>query len=80
MAQAAAVAGDGIVGVSGADVVQQCLNAGLIDEIAIDLLPVLLGEGIRFLHNLTGHADRTGRPTGHRGNGVTHVSYRVKSS
>jgi hypothetical protein len=35
--QAGALADDGIVGISGADVVQQCLNRGLIDEIAINL-------------------------------------------
>src|SRR5437764_14704608 len=34
--------------VLGANVVGQCLRAGLIDEILILLLPVLLGEGVRL--------------------------------
>jgi dihydrofolate reductase len=32
----------------GADVAAQCLQRGLVDEILVYLLPVLLGEGIRF--------------------------------
>ncbi|HEX6483428.1 MAG TPA: dihydrofolate reductase family protein, partial [Ktedonobacteraceae bacterium] len=27
---------------------QQCLRAGLVDEIHIGIVPVLLGEGLRF--------------------------------
>jgi dihydrofolate reductase len=62
VAQAAAVAGSGIVGVSGGDVVQQCLNAGLIDEIAIDLVPVLLGGRHPLLRLPHPDAYRTRRP------------------
>ena len=40
--QAKAVAGDKDVGVSAASIAQQCLKAGLLDEIDIDLVPVLL--------------------------------------
>ena len=32
----------------GADVVNQCLEAGLINEILIHLLPELLGDGVRL--------------------------------
>jgi dihydrofolate reductase len=32
----------------GADVAGQCLGAGLVDEILVYVLPVLLGDGIRF--------------------------------
>ena len=45
--QAAAVAGDDIVGVGPTDIVRQRVNAVLLDELAINLLPVLLGEAIR---------------------------------
>ena len=41
--QAQAVAGDKDVGVGAASIVQQCIRAGLLDEIHIDLVPVLLG-------------------------------------
>ena len=32
----------------GADVAAQCLRQGLVDEILVYVLPVLLGDGIRF--------------------------------
>jgi dihydrofolate reductase len=32
----------------GADVASQCLQRGLVDEILVYVLPVLLGDGIRF--------------------------------
>ena len=32
----------------GADVAGQCLRRGLVDEILVNVLPVLLGDGIRF--------------------------------
>ena len=32
----------------GADVAGQCLQRGLVDEILVFVLPVLLGDGIRF--------------------------------
>lgn len=45
---AKAIAGDKMVGVGGADVTRQALTAGLLDEIGIDLVPVLLGQGVRL--------------------------------
>jgi dihydrofolate reductase len=44
--QAKAAAGDKDVGVMGSNVAQQCIRAGLLDEIQIHLVPVLLGEGL----------------------------------
>src|SRR5437016_14124567 len=37
-----------------ATIVQQCLNAGLLDEIHIDLVPFLLGDGVRLFDHLKG--------------------------
>jgi dihydrofolate reductase len=48
IATALDAAGGNNVVVFGASIAQQCLRAGLLDEIAIHLAPVLLGEGIRF--------------------------------
>ena len=49
IAQARAAAGDKDVAViGGAQTVQQCLQAGLVDELQIDLVPVLLGGGLRL--------------------------------
>jgi dihydrofolate reductase len=47
--QARAVAGDKDVAVAGgASVVQQCLRAGLLDELQVHVAPVLLGAGVRL--------------------------------
>jgi dihydrofolate reductase len=51
--QARAAAGDRAVRViGGASVVQQLLRAGLVDELQIDVMPVLLGAGLRLLENV----------------------------
>jgi dihydrofolate reductase len=50
IAQATAAAGDKAVQVvGGASVTQQLLQAGLVDELHVDVMPVLLGAGLRFL-------------------------------
>jgi dihydrofolate reductase len=41
-------AGDKDVGVMGASVAQQLLEAGLLDEVQIHLIPVLFGRGVRL--------------------------------
>ena len=47
--QAKAAAGDKhVMVVGGANTAQQCLGAGLVDEIHIGIVPVLFGEGLRF--------------------------------
>ena len=51
--QAKAAAGDkNVVIVGGANVIQQCLKAELIDELQIDISPVLLGDGLRLFEHL----------------------------
>lgn len=47
VAAAKAAAGDKDVGVLGADVGRQCLDAGVLDEMLVFIAPVLLGDGIR---------------------------------
>ena len=50
VAQATAAAGDkAVTVVGGVDVIGQLLRAGLVDELRVDVMPVLLGEGLRFL-------------------------------
>jgi dihydrofolate reductase len=52
-AQATAAAGDGVVQVvGGADVNRQLLAAGLVDELRIDVMPVVLGSGRRLFDGL----------------------------
>ncbi|MEU3606253.1 dihydrofolate reductase family protein [Streptomyces sp. NPDC035033] len=48
VATARRAAGDKNLEILGADVAAQCLRRGLVDEILVYVLPVLLGDGVRF--------------------------------
>lgn len=48
VARAKAAAGDRNVGILGANIAHQCLDAGLLDEIVVQVAPVLLGDGVRL--------------------------------
>ena len=48
VATALGAAGGKDLEILGADVAAQCLQRGLVDEILVYVLPVLLGDGIRF--------------------------------
>jgi dihydrofolate reductase len=63
--------------VASAKIAQQCLDAGLLDAIAVDLVPVLLGDGVRWFENLGKSPVRLSDPTVVEGRGVTHLSYSV---
>jgi dihydrofolate reductase len=53
VAQAQAAAGDkDVTIVGGASVAQQCIKQGLVDELQISIVPILLGDGLRFFENL----------------------------
>ena len=78
VAQARAAAGGKSVAVHGADTIQQCLNAGLLDEIQVDLAAVLLGSGVRLFDHLAVTPAVLGNPTVTAGAGVTHLSYPVR--
>jgi dihydrofolate reductase len=52
IAQAKAAAGNRNVILIGASVNQQCLNAGLCDELHIGIMPVLFGSGLRLFEHL----------------------------
>jgi dihydrofolate reductase len=77
VAQATAAAGGKAVGVHGADTIQQCLNAGLLDEISVDIAAVLLGSGVRLFDRLADTPATLGDPTVIAGAGVTHLRYPV---
>ena len=48
---AKAAAGDKYVVILGANTAQQCLDAGVLDEILVHVAPVLLGDGVRLFNN-----------------------------
>jgi dihydrofolate reductase len=75
--QAKIIAGGKNVAVGSGTVTQQCLNAGLIDEIHIDLIPVLLGAGVRLFDHLSTAPIDLESPSVIEAAGVTHLTYQV---
>jgi dihydrofolate reductase len=75
--RARAVAGEKDVAVGAASVVQQCIRAGLLDEIHIDLVPVLLGGGVRLFEHLGPEPIELESTEVVEGVGVTHLTFRV---
>ncbi|OHV42511.1 dihydrofolate reductase family protein [Pseudofrankia sp. BMG5.36] len=75
--QAKAAAGDRWVSLMGSSVPQQCLQAGLVDEIQIHLVPVLLGTGIRLFDHLGPDGIDLELLRVVEAPGVTHLRYRV---
>jgi dihydrofolate reductase len=63
--------------ISGTTIVQQCLRAGLLDEIYIDLAPILLGAGIRLFDHLGSDPINLENLGVIQGTGVTHLRFRV---
>ena len=75
--QAKQAAGERNVDIVGAKIAQQCLKAGLLDEIQLDLVPVLLGRGVRLFENLGDQRIELELIGIVEGNGATHLKFRV---
>jgi dihydrofolate reductase len=77
--QARAAAGDrNVLVMGGAGVAQACLRAGLVDEIQLQVVPVLLGSGVRlFDRHATGPVELI-RVRLVESPAVTHLRYRVR--
>ena len=54
VARAREIAGDKNIVIASANVIQQALALGLVDEVGISLAPVLLGEGIPYFSKIQG--------------------------
>ncbi|MBA3489416.1 MAG: dihydrofolate reductase family protein, partial [Longispora sp.] len=63
--------------VGGAATVQQCINAGLVDEIRIHLVPILLGGGIRLFENISVSSVELEKTRAIDSTGATHFSFRI---
>jgi dihydrofolate reductase len=73
------LAGDKVVGVNGGTIASQCLDAGLLDEVWVDLVPVILGAGTPYFSSLGAAPHALEGPTSiTEGRDVTHLRYRVK--
>ena len=79
IARAQEIAGDRVVSVTGGTIARQCLELGLLDEVAVDLVPVVMGEGNRpFFGKLTAEDVELGNPTVCvQGDRVTHLVFPV---
>ena len=76
--RAAAAAGDRDISLGGgASTVQQAIAAGLLDELQINLVPILLGGGERLLDGLADAPVGFERTRVIEAPGVTHLRYRV---
>ena len=61
----------------GADVIQQCLKGGLLDELQLHLAHVLLGGGTRFFGDLDAASAAFERTRVIDAEGVTNISFRL---
>ncbi|HEX3961982.1 MAG TPA: deaminase [Trebonia sp.] len=76
--KAKVVAGDKTVALAGPAIIQQALDLDLVDEIAVELAPVLPGKGIRFFGELAQAPVLLDDPQVTEGAGVTHLQFRVR--
>lgn len=78
LVQAKAAAGDKHVSVAGgANIIQQFLTAGLIDEIQVHIVPILLGKGRRLFQYIGGQPVELERVRTVDSPCVSHLKYRV---
>jgi dihydrofolate reductase len=75
--QAKQAAGEKDVVICTASILQQCLNLGLMDEIHIDVAPLLLGKGVRLFDHLNIGPTELESIRAIEAPGVTHLGFRV---
>jgi dihydrofolate reductase len=81
VAKAQEIAGDRIVAVTAGTIARQCLELGLLDEVSVDLVPVVMGGGRPFFGNLAVEDAPLGNPTTCIvGDRVTHLVFPVRPS
>jgi dihydrofolate reductase len=78
VAQAKAAAGGRDILLHGAAVAQECLRAGLLDEMELQLMPVLLGQGRRLFEGMPPDHIELELLRALDGPGVLHLRYRVQ--
>lgn len=75
--QAKQVADGKAVSITSANIAQQCLKAGLLDELILNVSPTLLGAGVRLFDHLGSAPFELEQLAVVEGIGVTHLKYRV---
>lgn len=77
LAQARAVARGKDIAIATPSVVRQCLEVGVLDELQINLAPIVLGDGPLFFQDIAHQVELDG-PRVVEGTGVVHLRYRVR--
>jgi dihydrofolate reductase len=80
VAQAKAAAGGRDILLHGAATAQECLRAGLLDEMQLQLVPVLLGQGRRLFEDMPPEHVELELLRALDGPSVLHLRYRVRSA
>jgi dihydrofolate reductase len=78
VARARELAGDRVVEVAAGDVGGQVLAAGLVDEVRMDVVPVVLGSGKRYFGSVQGQHLLEDPDVVIRGDRVLHLRYPVR--
>lgn len=78
--QAQKAAGDKAIGLGGPSIIQQALELDLVDEIAVELAPVLLGRGIPYFGELSRAPVLLDDPQVIEGERVTHLRFRIQNA
>jgi dihydrofolate reductase len=78
IAKAKELAGDRTVAVAAGDVGGQALALGLVDEVAMDVVPVVFGSGKRYFGPVDGQHLLEDPDVVIRGDRVLHLRYRVR--
>ncbi len=78
VAKARALAGDRIVEVAAGDVGGQVLAAGLVDEVRMDVVPVVFGSGKRYFGSVDAQHLLEDPDVAIQGQRVLHLRYRVR--
>jgi dihydrofolate reductase len=71
-------AGDGVVALTAGDIGAQALALGLVDEVAMDVVPVVFGSGKRFFGSLDAQQLLEDPHVAIQGDRVLHLKYRVR--
>jgi dihydrofolate reductase len=81
VAKAQEIAGDRTVAVTAGTIARQCLELGLLDAVAVDLVPVVMGRGRPFFGELATDDALLGDPSSCvQGDRVTHLLFPVTGS
>jgi len=78
IARAKQIAGDKFVTIASADIIQQALDLGLVDELCISQVPVLFGSGVRYFGEFVGDHIMLEDPVVVEGTRALHLRYPIR--